>query len=809
MGSKGKKKGSPEDILETLGDFTSKENWDKFFTLRGDSFEWYAEWPNLRDPLLSLLKTVPLPLQLLVPGCGNSRLSEHLYDAGHTAITNIDFSKVVISDMLRRNVRDRPLMRWRIMDMTAMQFEDESFGAVIDKGGLDALMEPELGPKLGNQYLSEVKRVLKPGGKFVCLTLAESHVLNLLFSKFRLGWKMSVDAIPLKSSGKPSLQTFMVVVEKELSTLVHQITSLLHNSSLHCNSKQVSGLHEALQNENQIREKYSSGSNLLYSVEDLQEELTKLSQGRRLQLTLGGQGYSTFSYRAVILDAEEQASPFTYHCGVFIVPKTRAREWLFYSEEGQWMVVRSSEAARLIMVYLDASHSDTSMEEIQKDLSPLVTQLAPAENENGAKIPFMMASEGIKERNIIHKVTSSLTGSIIVEDVIYENVDSEVSCIFPSRELVFRRLVFERAANLVQSEALLKDEQSPTKLVSETGRKKNNASSKSRKSGSQRHSIGASSQLTVYHGYVASSYHTGIISGFTLISSYMENVASSGKMAISNNSKFGISQVKAVIIGLGAGLLSMFLHGCIPFLEIETVELDPMIVDIARDYFSFVEDKRLKVHVADGIQFVREIDSSGAPQIHGKSNDPSNTESALNASSTVSHAGVKVTKVDIIIVDVDSSDPSSGLTCPAPDFLDESFLETVKDKLSEDGLFVVNLVSRSQAIKDMALSKMKKVLRSILSSNSYYSEEFKLVLRSILSSNSYYSEEFKLVFSHLFCLQLDEDVNEVHFALKSESCIEDSCFSEASLKLHKLLEFKHPEIGQNIINATKKIRHLK
>lgn len=42
---------------------------------------------------------------------------------------------------------------------------------------------------------------------------------------------------------------------------------------------------------------------------------------------------------------------------------------------------------------------------------------------------------------------------------------------------------------------------------------------------------GASSQWTVYHGYVASSYHTGIISGFTLISSYLENVASSGKMA--------------------------------------------------------------------------------------------------------------------------------------------------------------------------------------------------------------------------------------------------------------------------------------
>ncbi|KAK7318954.1 hypothetical protein RJT34_03663 [Clitoria ternatea] len=763
MGPKSKTKGN-DDILETLGDFTSKDNWDKFFTIRGSdsSFEWYAEWPQLRDPLLSLLQTLhPPPLHLLVPACGNSRLSEHLYDAGYTSITNIDFSKVVISDMLRRNVRDRPLMRWRVMDITAMQFEDDAFNAVIDKGGLDALMEPELGPKLGNQYLSEIKRVLKPGGKFVCLTLAESHVLDLLFSKFRLGWKMSVDAIPLKSSSKPNLQTYMVVVEKELSTLVHQITSLLHSSSLNCNSKQASGLNEALQNENQIRVKYSSSSDVLYSVEDLQAELTKLSQGRRLLLTLGGQGCSAFSYRAVVLDAEEQSDPFTYHCGVFIVPKTRAREWLFFSEEGQWMVVRSSKAARLIMVFLDASHSDASMDEIQKDLSPLVKQLAPAENENGAQIPFMMASDGIKERKLVHQVTSLLTGTIIIEDVIYENVDSEVSCIFPSRELVFRRLVFDRAVNLVQSEGLLKDEQICSKLVGETGRKKNNGSSKSGKSGSQRRNVGVSRQLTVYHGYVASSYHTGIISGFSLISSYMENVASNGKM------------VKAVIIGLGAGLLPMFLHGCIPFLKIEAVELDPVIVDIARDYFSFVDDERLKVHVADGIHFVREMASSGEAHIHGKSNDSSYTESPLNASPTTSYAGVGATEVDIIVVDVDSSDPSSGLTCPAPDFVDESFLEIVKDKLSEEGLFVVNLVSRSQAIKDMVLSRMKKV------------------------------------FSHLFCLHLDEDVNEVHFALKSESCIDDSCLSEASLKLDKFLKFKHPEIGQNIINKAKNITRLK
>ncbi|XP_020975767.1 methyltransferase-like protein 13 [Arachis ipaensis] len=382
-------------VPKTLGDFTSKENWDKFFTIRGtnDPFEWYAEWPEWPYPLLSHLPpnadggdAAP---QLLIPGCGNCGNSEHLYDAGYTGLTNIDFSKVVISDMLRRNVRLRPHMRWRVMDMTNMQLEDEIFDAVIDKGGLDALMEPELGPKLGNQYLSEVKRVLKPGGKFLCLTLAESHVLGLLFSKFRLGWKMSVDSIPMKSSNKSSLQTFIVVVEKELSTSVHQITSLLQDSTLHCSSKQASGLHEALENENQLREKYTSSSHILYSPEDLQGELTKLSPGRRFQLTLGGQGCSIFTYHAVVLDAEEHFDSFTYHCGVFIVPKTRSREWLFFSEEGQWMVVRSSKAARLIMVLLDTSHIKASMDEIQKDLSPLVKQLAPAENENGAQIPYV------------------------------------------------------------------------------------------------------------------------------------------------------------------------------------------------------------------------------------------------------------------------------------------------------------------------------------------------------------------------------------------------------------------------------------
>ena len=42
------------------------------------------------------------------------------YDAGCRAITNIDFSKVCIKEMLMKNLRQRPHMKWLVMDMTQL-----------------------------------------------------------------------------------------------------------------------------------------------------------------------------------------------------------------------------------------------------------------------------------------------------------------------------------------------------------------------------------------------------------------------------------------------------------------------------------------------------------------------------------------------------------------------------------------------------------------------------------------------------------------------------------------------------------------
>ncbi|KAM7460788.1 hypothetical protein LguiA_001910 [Lonicera macranthoides] len=158
-----------EELLKTLGDFTSKDNWDKFFSIRGtdDSFEWYADWPQLRRPLLSQLSTDEPPdsssssssaaaageaeasssAQILVPGCGNSRLSEHL-----SVFRKLRQDK----ELAKQNMEPSGLSTGLCQTLTIKgvsgkrkdikprpTFVDGTFDAVVDKGGLDALMEPE------------------------------------------------------------------------------------------------------------------------------------------------------------------------------------------------------------------------------------------------------------------------------------------------------------------------------------------------------------------------------------------------------------------------------------------------------------------------------------------------------------------------------------------------------------------------------------------------------------------------------------------------------------------------------------------
>lgn len=47
-------------------------------------------------------------------------MHQRRYDAGCRSITNIDFSKICIKEMMVKTLRQRPQMKWIVMDMTQM-----------------------------------------------------------------------------------------------------------------------------------------------------------------------------------------------------------------------------------------------------------------------------------------------------------------------------------------------------------------------------------------------------------------------------------------------------------------------------------------------------------------------------------------------------------------------------------------------------------------------------------------------------------------------------------------------------------------
>ena len=160
------------------GEFQKKDYWDSFFSKRSSPFEWYGEYQDLCHILHKYMKPTA---KILVVGCGNSKLSEDLYDVGFHLIENIDISDVVIKQMSAKNRPKRPGMQFTKMDMLEMSYADEVFDCVIDKGTLDAIFskgDEETVQKVQKMF-GEVARVMRNAGRYVVVTLVQEHILKV------------------------------------------------------------------------------------------------------------------------------------------------------------------------------------------------------------------------------------------------------------------------------------------------------------------------------------------------------------------------------------------------------------------------------------------------------------------------------------------------------------------------------------------------------------------------------------------------------------------------------------------------------
>ncbi len=104
--------------------FAEKQYWSEFFVESAKrsnepSFEWYADFKDLKPYLTQL---IPANSTVVVPGCGDSLLSEHTSLMGHSVVS-FDFEPGVISKMQQRKSK----VDYRVGDMLAMEFADNSF----------------------------------------------------------------------------------------------------------------------------------------------------------------------------------------------------------------------------------------------------------------------------------------------------------------------------------------------------------------------------------------------------------------------------------------------------------------------------------------------------------------------------------------------------------------------------------------------------------------------------------------------------------------------------------------------------------
>eukprot|EP00270_Netrium_digitus_P015141 TRINITY_DN5260_c0_g1_i2.p1 TRINITY_DN5260_c0_g1~~TRINITY_DN5260_c0_g1_i2.p1 ORF type:complete len:252 (-),score=66.04 TRINITY_DN5260_c0_g1_i2:177-932(-) len=156
------------------------------------TFDWYQKYSSL-SPFFDLFITKAE--KVLMVGCGNAALSFDMVQAGYEEIWNIDISQVLIDTMKAKHT-DIQQLKYFTMDVRSLQFDDGAFGAVVDKGTLDAIMCGEDASSNVKLMLSQVARVLQPGGYFIMITYGEPQVRMPHLIRPEFGWTASLYITP-------------------------------------------------------------------------------------------------------------------------------------------------------------------------------------------------------------------------------------------------------------------------------------------------------------------------------------------------------------------------------------------------------------------------------------------------------------------------------------------------------------------------------------------------------------------------------------------------------------------------------------
>ncbi|XP_044295229.1 eEF1A lysine and N-terminal methyltransferase isoform X1 [Varanus komodoensis] len=546
--------------------------------------------------------------------------------------------------MQERSARLRPKMVYVVMDVLRMEFPDGRFQVVLDKGTLDALLTEgeETALRRAEAMFAEIGRVLQFGGRYLCVSLAQAHVLKAAVDYFsQEGWMVRIHQVFGNEAG-PSEGEFALPVFVYVMTKIRQV------------SGSASCILELCAEAQDKPVRFKSAEQLIEAVQERQQyslfrsQLSKNPGAGSVSLDLCSKDSGRARYTVHVVHHLAVKVSRDNQFAVFIIPQGRETEWLFGTEEGRKQLAASAGFWRLATVALHRDQHYEGMGAIQAELSEKVMELAPPGLPAQQQVPFLSVGGDIGIRTIQHRDTSPFSGEYVIEDVKGEDTR------------YFRRLIFLSNRNVVQSEARLSSKASHN---SETRGNKKHKKKKKGAATDRAPPTAAPGSQSVDTSYLCCAHHRAMVAGLCLLE---------GPACLP------AAPIRVLVIGLGGGSLPLFLHDYLPQCRVDVVELDPAMLEVARRWFGFLPEDRLRVHIADGLAYVANLAAEGS------------------------------SSYDAVMFDVDSKDSALGMSCPPPAFVEKAFLQKVKSLLKPDGIFILNLVCRDPQLREAVLGSLKE-----------------------------------------------------------------------------------------------------
>ncbi|CEF68086.1 Methyltransferase domain-containing protein [Strongyloides ratti] len=245
--------------MESNKKYSTKYYWDNRFK-EEETYEWIANFEEFGNILLKYLKPDDKILHI---GCGNSKLSQQLFDRGFKNITNLDFSSVIVE----KGIINESHFSWTCDDITKLKtIPSKSFDIVLEKAVIESITTKEKSPwnysketsnDLDNIFQS-IQRVLKIGGKFISISFTQPHfrIPHMLRYPF---WDIVTDTFGTHFHFFIYVSTLGCKPSKEIFEKYENFLNRKTSDNLRLNNKEKSELKlNQIQNDKELKEDENS-----------------------------------------------------------------------------------------------------------------------------------------------------------------------------------------------------------------------------------------------------------------------------------------------------------------------------------------------------------------------------------------------------------------------------------------------------------------------------------------------------------------------------------------------------------------------